>query len=153
MKICSKCKFEKALEKFYKGRGECKACFAAAQACRYDERREEILARQAAYGVTHRTEIDAYQAVYREENRVGLAAYQATYRAANPKRIAAQGAVRHAVKSGKLVRGPCAHCGSDGPVDGHHPDYDRPLEVLSLCRGCHQRLHARLQRCSESDGR
>ncbi len=48
--------------------------------------------------------------------------------------------VSAAVKSGKLVRQPCVECG-ELKVDGHHDDYDKPLEVVWLCRPHHMRLH------------
>jgi hypothetical protein len=28
----------------------------------------------------------------------------------------------------------------------HHPDYDRPMEVMKLCRSCHAKLHSELRR-------
>lgn len=32
-------------------------------------------------------------------------------------------------------------------VDRHHPDYDRPLFVIPLCRGCHVSLHVSIKSC------
>jgi len=36
---------------------------------------------------------------------------------------------------------PCSKCKSTERIDGHHPDYDRPLDVIWLCRPCHVLLH------------
>ena len=36
---------------------------------------------------------------------------------------------------------PCAICGSAGK-HRHHPDYSKPLDIVWLCAGCHQRLHS-----------
>lgn len=36
----------------------------------------------------------------------------------------------------------CSECSKVGPVDGHHDDYAKPLEVRWLCRSCHVRDHA-----------
>lgn len=52
-----------------------------------------------------------------------------------------------ALRSGELVRWEtCSHCGgppaSGQVIDGHHPDYAKPLEVVWLCRSCHQQEHA-----------
>lgn len=44
-------------------------------------------------------------------------------------------------KRGKLVKVPCESCGSPRS-QMHHEDYDRPLDVIWLCRPCHMRLHA-----------
>src|SRR5690348_5416393 len=43
-------------------------------------------------------------------------------------------------KRGKLHKIPCECCGSP-KSQMHHEDYDKPLEVIWLCRPCHMRLH------------
>lgn len=45
-----------------------------------------------------------------------------------------------ALKRGKLTRLPCAECGSLD-VQGHYPDYDKPLSVIWLCKQHHKELH------------
>jgi hypothetical protein len=50
--------------------------------------------------------------------------------------------VHRAIRSGELMRPhQCEICGNSKP-DAHHSDYSKPLEVVWLCRSCHQRLHA-----------
>ena len=44
------------------------------------------------------------------------------------------------LKRGKIVRQPCAECGTE-PAQMHHPDYTLPLTVIWLCAPCHQELH------------
>jgi hypothetical protein len=57
------------------------------------------------------------------------------------------GAVYYAQKSGRLVRpGTCSQCGSACKPVGHHPDHDKPLEVVWLCQRCHTALHAALRK-------
>ena len=46
--------------------------------------------------------------------------------------------LRHAIRDGKITRGTC-HCGKVG--EGHHEDYDKPLEVIWLCREHHREVH------------
>jgi hypothetical protein len=68
--------------------------------------------------------------------------------ARHPQKSSARKSVAQALRSGRLVRGPCEVCGvshgssrSDGTtvsVEGHHDDYERPLEVRWLC-GDHHR--------------
>jgi len=48
-----------------------------------------------------------------------------------------------AIRRGKLVRLPCEVCGKKR-VDGHHSDYNRPLDVKWLCRTHHIEEHQRL---------
>ena len=46
-----------------------------------------------------------------------------------------------ALRRGKLVRTPCHICGAT-EVEGHHPDYSRPLDVVWLCKKHHQEIHS-----------
>lgn len=48
--------------------------------------------------------------------------------------------VHNAVKAGLLERQPCEDCGIL-PSEGHHDDYDKPLEVRWLCHNHHRRQH------------
>lgn len=41
----------------------------------------------------------------------------------------------------KLFKYPCLLCGSMSTVK-HHVDYNKPLNVLWLCKHCHSMLHA-----------
>lgn len=47
--------------------------------------------------------------------------------------------VAKAIKSGKLVRPSSCSCGV-APVQAHHFDYGKPLEVWWCCKQCHQRI-------------
>lgn len=39
----------------------------------------------------------------------------------------------------------CSQCAATGCViDGHHADYDKPLDVEWLCRKCHKRRHVKV---------
>jgi len=68
---------------------------------------------------------------------------QTRWRRKNAPKYLAHVAVQRALRSGDLIKGPCAVCGtSEPPIDGHHDDYSRPLDVTWLCRKHHARLHA-----------
>lgn len=56
--------------------------------------------------------------------------------------------VTRAIESGILVRQPCESCGASGvqadgrnKIEGHHDDYNKPLEVRWLCQSCHFKWH------------
>ena len=54
----------------------------------------------------------------------------------------AKAILRNAVKSGKIKKKSCAICNrTDIEIHGHHPDYNKPLEVIWLCEGHHLALH------------
>lgn len=44
------------------------------------------------------------------------------------------------VRTGAIERKPCQKCGS-AKAEMHHEDYGKPLEVIWLCRPCHNDLH------------
>ena len=74
------------------------------------------------------------------KNKPGAYAAQARWRSANPKKVWAQRALRSAIKAGLISPEPCEVCGAE-PADGHHPDYDRPMDVRWLCRRHHRAAH------------
>lgn len=92
----------------------------------------------------------------RELNRKYLATekgkaarYRATklYRERHQKKLKAHNAVTYALRLGRLYRWPvCAmpDCSCE-TVHAHHPDYDRPLDVVWLCQTHHKQAHALLE--------
>lgn len=52
--------------------------------------------------------------------------------------------VNEAVKKQKLFRPKdCPYCGKKTKIEGHHPDYNKPNEIMWLCKSCHIKLHAK----------
>ena len=58
----------------------------------------------------------------------------------NNKKVLCHQAVDRAIKKGTLVRQDCIKCGTE-KTHGHHPDYDKPLDVIWLCPKHHQEEH------------
>lgn len=46
----------------------------------------------------------------------------------------------HAVRNGKMFRLSCRVCG-ESKVEAHHPDYDKPFDVVWLCFKHHRQIH------------
>jgi len=44
-----------------------------------------------------------------------------------------------------IKKEPCFFCDKEEHVDAHHQDYDKPMEVIWLCKGCHKKLHKILE--------
>ncbi len=63
----------------------------------------------------------------------------------NKIKIMARFILRNRVKSGKIMKSNCAICGNE-KVQGHHPDYNKPLCVIWLCAKCHKQEHLRLNK-------
>lgn len=66
--------------------------------------------------------------------------YAGQYRKEFPNRARANAMVSRAVRAGQLRKQPCWVCGSDALA--HHPDYDRPMDVVWLCQPHHKQAHA-----------
>ena len=49
--------------------------------------------------------------------------------------------VQVAINNGTLIRQPCSVCGSINNIEAHHKDYSKALDVVWLCRDCHETLH------------
>lgn len=62
-----------------------------------------------------------------------------------PMRVEARNTLIRAIKSGEIRRGNCEVCGEQ-MAQGHHDDYNQPLNVRWLCRKHHRELHESLNK-------
>ena len=61
------------------------------------------------------------------------------YRSKHSEKYKATTAVGTAIRYGQLVKPKeCEGCGEVLPLEGHHEDYSKPLEVVWLCNTCHR---------------
>jgi hypothetical protein len=70
----------------------------------------------------------------------------------HPEAVKASNLVNWAVKKG-IIKKPeqCEFCKRDNTrINGHHPAYDKPLNVIWLCNSCHKKLHIILNNNSQS---
>ncbi|MFK0688015.1 hypothetical protein ACFX5Q_07395 [Mesorhizobium sp. IMUNJ 23033] len=70
---------------------------------------------------------------------------QQRWRNENPWAVWSHSAYRSALRRGLIERQPCEVCGTTDNVDGHHPDYRKPADVIWVCRLHHRREHLRLK--------
>jgi len=109
---------------------KCKACVKADVAANYAKKRE----RYAEY---------ERKRCLRPERKLMAARYQQNRRENSPEKYFANSAVSNAVRDKRLIKQPCAVCGSL-KVEAHHTDYSRPLDVIWLCRGHHLEQHGKV---------
>ena len=121
-------------------RSRCDACELASH--REREAKPDTRAKRAAYRTTPGRQDALRRYSGSAKHLANAAIWRERYRAAGTD--VARSAVNHAVAAGRLVRGPCVRCGKTGRTDGHHHNgYDKAhwLDVMWLCRPCHQSLH------------
>lgn len=149
-KSCFKCGQVKPFTGFYRHAGmadghlgKCKECTKSdvgkhrelnlGRVRAYDRSRGSLphrVAARAAYAAT-----PAYAASH--------ATATAKYDAEHPDRAKARNAVNNAIRDGRLVPWPvCAVPECCDKPHGHHPDYERPLDVVWLCPAHHKQAHA-----------
>lgn len=136
-KVCFKCGNLKSMDEFYKHKqmkdghlNKCKQCTKADVSGNYQGNREYY----AGY---------EQRRAQRPERKAAALVYQKNRRAKNPFPYKANCAVSNAVRDGKLFKEPCFNCGSIEDIEAHHMDYEKPLEVVWLCRSCHLEEHNR----------
>jgi len=135
MKICFKCAEEKPLEEYYthpqmgdKHLGKCKEC--TKRDVRLHRRENESV---QAYD-RRRFQEQPHRRKYLIENAIRRAKEE-------PEKSLARRRARYAVKTGKLTKPKeCSRCKTkERRIEGHHEDYNKPLEVRWLCSLCHRR--------------
>lgn len=58
------------------------------------------------------------------------------------KRYIARKILNLAIKSGMMVRpNNCSICRLQIMVEGHHEDYNKPLDIIWVCKNCHWEIH------------
>lgn len=109
----------------------------------YQENREERLSWQKKYNLAHKKERAAYNKKYFSENKERTNTYMREYMKDNQKyriRHRAHSAVGYALRTEKLKTQSCEVCGSS-KVEAHHCDYNKPLDVIWLCKEHHEEWH------------
>ncbi len=132
-KVCFRCNKRKPLSSFYTHSAmtdghlnKCKVCTKADVTKRYQDNPEKIRDYERKRNQDPKRKAYALQKM-REHRKF------------NPGRYRARNAVNNAIRSGKLIRQPCVHCG-DPKSQAHHKDYRKPLDVVWVCFKCHREV-------------
>jgi hypothetical protein len=134
VKQCTTCSAEKPLDDFYK----CKSLPGGLHHLCKDCMKKKALARRLANPERTREYDRKYSTT--PARKAALARSAKRYQVTFPSRVRANASVKNALKTGALKRQPCWVCGCAAVA--HHPDYDRPLDVVWLCDAHHKQTHA-----------
>lgn len=140
-KRCFKCGETKPLSEFYAHSGMADGHLGKCKACTRIDVRTTRASRPEYYRAydSMRAQLPHRKA----QNRTVTAAW----RTQHPERRAAQVALNNAVRDGRVIPWPaCAVAECDKRPVAHHPDYDRPLDVVWLCQTHHKQAHAIVER-------
>lgn len=131
MKKCFKCGEEKELSEFYKHK---KMADGHLNKCKQCTKKD---ANNYQNGINRNKYLEYQRSKPKTEHSLEVTK---SWSKRFPQRKLAQNAVSIAVRSGKLIKLHCFVCGKK--AEAHHPDYDRPLDVIWLCPSHHKQLHA-----------
>jgi hypothetical protein len=152
-KVCSVCGEEKHFPEFYlyykTGRliGACRVCARARARRYYSEAPEKCRARarrrrrERSRCAETAEEDRETKRRWRREHREWMRERQRQYRQRHPRETHVREITYRLRKLGLLRLGErCEDCGGT-PEHHHHPDYDDPFNVVTLCRRCHMARH------------
>lgn len=155
MKICTKCKQERPLTDYYKSAKNkdglhswCRECLRVFRVYKPRAKkhytREQMAtwpSRKKKYAKKKRQYVSSPQKVqrYRQRRRE----YDSEYKRKYPERKKAKAKVQQAIETGLIFpvgTQTCKTCNAQAR-EYHHPDYNKPLEVIPMCLPCHRKWH------------
>lgn len=131
---CQICKAVLPLDSFHKDRTRLNGHSPKCKACKR--------AKSAAYRKTK--DWAAYQRVRLQDDskRSSKNAQQKAWHQRNPLATQAYADLHRALNAGSIVRPKeCSDCKQVCKPEAHHEDYEKALDVIWLCRPCHEARH------------
>ena len=125
-----------------KGYGKCKECVrTAVQKNRKDNLNYYQDYEKGRANAPHRVKARKDYA-NTEGGREAINRGKSAYYYRHPKRSTARNSVHNSVRDGKLMKPiNCECCNEISRLEGHHCDYNKPLDVMWLCDPCHKKWH------------
>ena len=130
-RICPRCNIEKPLTAYLPSHREgkrraCKDCRNEIHRLYKETPSGKIAIAKAREGIRERHYHAKYQREYSQKPEVVV-------------RNLAKRKLRTNIDNGNIESKPCIVCGRE--AEAHHPDYNKPLEVIWLCSQHHRELH------------
>lgn len=90
-----------------------------------------------------------YKQRLRRSTSTGLALFKKArkrYTDKYPEKIKAGNTLRYHVYYGNIIKPKiCSVCFNKGRIEAHHEDYSKPLDVIWVCKPCHNNITCRLR--------
>lgn len=139
MKKCFKCHETKPLSEFYKHKRMADGHLNKCKACTKNDVKKNRYKNYEYYSDYERRRFHE-----NEDRRKYSYEKSCQHRQSNPIKTRARSLLYRAVRAGRLVKQPCAACGTTENIEAHHEDYSKPLEVVWLCRKHHGEIHRQI---------
>lgn len=154
MKRCRRCGNTKPLSDFHKSarykdgrRPYCKECIRAENREWKARNPERAAQHRRKWHEANREKTNAAYDKRRLEDPEAFYERLRRSQERHPEHVKARKTLNNAVRDGKIEKPDhCEDCGDATPsrqLHGHHHDYDKPLEVEWICKGCHGGRHAK----------
>lgn len=136
---CNICQLDKPETEFYPRKAERQGEYlSACKVCRSQKKKTE----KYSDIETSREKGKEIMRKFRHNNPEKCKETHKKWRQKNKEKYNVKDFVRRAIKSGKLHKPKlCEFCFQPKPLQGHHEDYSKPLDVKWLCAGCHKSWH------------
>ena len=108
----------------------------------YDRDKERYRAESRKYYWDNRDKVITRQKEYYREHREQAKKWSLEYYYKNHEERKKINAARAMTKKYVPLNDQCQICGNSDNLEHHHPNYDKPLEVITLCRNCHKTIHS-----------
>ncbi len=146
-KFCNRCNEEKSCQYFGKDKRNkngltnwCKPCLNIYKKEKCNKEKRQITRR--AYRKKSAEKIKLWRTNNKEKQRE----YFKKWSENHWKQFLSGKTLLYHVKVGNIIkRHSCEIC-HNGPTEGHHDDYLKPLDVIWLCKRCHAYLHSQYKK-------
>lgn len=112
-----------------------------------EKNKEKISLRESLRRISDPNRFEKNRIYYRnwsKENKEKINEKNKKWREQNKEKRNANSKLRYAINTGKIMRpNNCSECNKKCKPDGHHLDYNKPLDVLWICSACHSRKSPR----------
>ncbi len=138
-KLCGKCGQDLPLDDFYADKNRFDGHGRTCKSCDRKRQKDSYWANRAVMIERSRRKYAKHGSRWAGDSPNKLAYKKSVY---GTEKDLASRQVRNAVQAGKLKKpSACQSCGEYKPLQGHHADYSKPLEVEWLCTTCHGLRH------------